>query len=219
VEIRTSHRVSSVDRAFIINTNQASLTAKIVVLATGGRSVPKTGSDGHGYALARSLGHSVTEVFPALVPLIVEEGHWTTALSGTSTDAELSVRSGSGRVLARQRGSTLFTHFGLSGPAPLDISRHWIAARRDDPAASLVANFLPGETFESLERLFLAEQNPRATVSSLLRGRLPDRLLTAATQQPGNPATLSKDHRRRIIRALVEHPIPVLGTAGSTMPR
>ena len=189
--------------------------ARRVILATGGRSVPKTGSDGKGYALVRALGHTVTEVFPALVPLVLEEGHWVTALSGTSVEAELSVRTGSGRITTRHRGSMLFTHFGLSGPVVLDVSRDWIQARREDAEAMLVANLLPGETFESLEATLLSEakRNPRATVPSILRGRLPERLLDAiAGQQP--LGGLTKEDRRAIIRALVELVLPVVRDRG-----
>src|SRR5207244_6065173 len=132
-------------------------TANRIVLAAGGQSVPKTGSDGSGYALARAFGHTVTTTFPALVPLVVERGHWITTLSGTSVDAELSVKSPTGRVLHRQRGSMLFTHFGISGPVVLDISRHWIANYdgRLKPAVTLAANFLPGDTFASLGAAFI----------------------------------------------------------------
>jgi len=192
-------------------TDGSSISAQRVILATGGRSVPKTGSDGHGYEIARALGHTTTELFPALVPLMVEEGHWLTSLSGTSAEVELSVVAG--KVLARQRGSMLFTHFGISGPAALDISRHWIAA----PGAALVANFLPDETFESVERM-LIEDGLRA-----IRGRLPQRLIGAlleeggrlARQAGGTPAPRwTKDERRRIVRALVELPIPVVRDRG-----
>ena len=86
------------------------------------------------------------------MPLVIERAHWIRELSGTSADVELSVRAGSGRVIRRERGSMLLTHFGLSGPVVLDISRHWIAARREGEV-SLAANFMIGETFESLERL------------------------------------------------------------------
>lgn len=199
VEIRTSSRVESIDRGFVINRE---IHARRVILATGGRSVPKTGSDGHGYTLARALGHSVGDVFPALVPLILEEGHWLTSLSGTSLDAELFVKRATGRVLARVRGSLLFTHFGLSGPAALDVSRHWIAARRDDPNATLGASFLPGETFESLDRALQA--NPNA-----VRGRIPARLLEALA-----PKTKTKEERRAFVRGLVEHPLPVVRDRG-----
>ena len=196
VEIRTGVRMTSLD-----------LDARHVILATGGRSVPKTGSDGSGYALARAAGHTVTPVFPALVPLITAEGHWSRAISGTSVEAELAVKSPSGRVLHRERGSMLFTHFGLSGPAVLDVSRHFIAAQ----PASLSASFLPGETFESMEALLLEHDNPRATFGSILRRRLPDRLI-AQLDSGGMAAalhTLSKEERRRLIRNAVDCALPV----------
>ena len=225
-EILAGHRVEAIERGFAVHTNQGTITAECVILSTGGRSVPKTGSDGHGYEIARSLGHTITPLFPALVPLIVEEGHWITRLSGTSTEVELSVVAG--KVIARQRGSMLFTHFGISGPAALDISRHWIAAsewcapparlseaRQRRAPLLLLANFLPGETFESLERAMLdeARRNPRATVASFLRGRLPERLM-ATLAGDNTLAKLTKDERRRVIRALVEHPIPVVRDRG-----
>ena len=196
VEIRTGARVTSLD-----------VDAKHVILATGGRSVPKTGSDGSGYALARAAGHTVAPVFPALVPLITAEGHWSRAISGTSVEAELAVKSPSGRVLHRERGSMLFTHFGISGPAVLDVSRHFIAAQ----PATLSANFLVGETFESVEASLLSHENPHATFASILRRRLPDRLI-AQIDSGGMAAalhTLSKDERRRLIRNVVDCALPV----------
>jgi predicted Rossmann fold flavoprotein len=182
--------------------------AKRVILATGGRSVPRTGSDGHGYDIARSLGHTVTPAFPALVPLIIDEKHWIRALSGTSAEVELSVRGESGRIIRRERGSMLMTHFGVSGPVVLDISRHWIAAR-----GRLFANFLPGETFESLDRRLVAIRNPRATISSVLRGSVPERVLEKLA--PAEPiARLPREVRRNVVRDLVELEIPVTGDRG-----
>ena len=222
VEIRTNARVVSCEfgghhplkaaaAAAALQTTAGEISARRVILATGGRSVPKTGSDGSGYALARSLGHTVGEVFPALVPLVLEDGHWMTKLSGTSLDAELSVRLESGRVLVRHRGSMLFTHFGLSGPVVLDISRHWIASR-----GLLFANFIPDETFESLEATLVHEtrRNPRATVASVLRGRVPERLLNAIGGEPVPLAKIAKEERRRIVRAFVDAPIPVIRDRG-----
>ena len=216
VEMLAGHRVERIERGFVLHTNMGSVPAARVILATGGRSVPKTGSDGHGYDLARSLGHTVTEVFPALVPLVLEEGHPLTALSGTSADVELAVLSASGRVGERVRGSMLCTHFGISGPAALDVSRHWIAVRRKDPQASLAANFLPGESFESLDAALLGEarRNPRATVASIVRGRLAERLIDALAGEPAPLAALTKERRRAIVRALVGLALPVVRDRG-----
>jgi predicted Rossmann fold flavoprotein len=201
VEIRTGSRIEAI----------SDVSARRIILATGGRSVPKTGSDGHGYAMVRAVGHGVTEVFPALVPLVLPADHWMTRISGTSTEAELSVRNATGRVMARHRGSMLFTHFGLSGPVVLDVSRHWIAEK-----GTLVANFLPGESFESLDALLVAEarRNPRATVASVLRGRVPERLMLTLASSPTSIGQLAKDDRRRIVRAFVEHVLPVVRDRG-----
>jgi predicted flavoprotein YhiN len=180
---------------FLINDE---LHVRKVILATGGRSVAKTGSDGSGYALARALGHTVTPVFPALVPLVLPDGHPLTTLSGLSVDVELAVRSPTGKVLHRDRGSMLFTHFGLSGPLVLDVSRHWIASQ---PAA-LTANLLPGETFESLDALLLDSTRG-------VRQRLPARLWDLLA-----PKDSTRDERRRLIRDLLELPLPVTRDRG-----
>ena len=203
-------RVATIHAGFALDTSRGRIEAGKVILATGGRSVPKTGSDGHGYLLARALGHTVSEIFPALVPLVIEEPHWIRELSGTSAEAELAVRSGTGRVLARQRGAMLMTHFGISGPAPLDISRHWIDARRSDGEARLTASFLPAEDFESLEKKLLkaAKRYPHATAASALRGAVPERILDRLTP-PAPIARLSRDERRATIRSLIELGIPV----------
>lgn len=208
VEVRSGYRVTSIERGFVINDE---LRARRVVLSTGGRSVPKTGSDGFGYALAQMLGHSVTETFPALVPLLLDPGHWGLAIRGTSVDAELSVRTTSGRVVRRERGAMLFTHFGISGPVVLDISRHWIESR----PATLTANLLPGETWESIQSMLIAEsrQNPHATISSVLRRRLPDRLV-AQIGSDTPLVRLSKEERSDAIRNLVELPLPVTRDRG-----
>jgi predicted Rossmann fold flavoprotein len=212
VNVLTDQRVTSIDRVtedapFFVN---GSIEARRVILATGGRSVPKTGSDGFGYTLAQRLGHTVTPTFPALVPLVLPHGHWLTGLSGTSVEAELIVKSPTGRVLHRETGSMLFTHFGLSGPVVLDISRHWIASQ----PAVLVANLLPGETFESLQSLLVAHAraNPHATVASFLRRRLPERMAEAiGTTELGR---LTKEERRRVIRNVLELPLPIVHDRG-----
>jgi predicted Rossmann fold flavoprotein len=180
---------------FVIN---GDLRARKVILAAGGRSVAKTGSDGSGYALATALGHTVTQTFPALVPLVLPNEHPLTTLSGLSVDAELAVRSPTGKVLHREWGSMLFTHFGLSGPVVLDISRHWIASQ----PARLTASLLPGERFESLDTALI--DSPRA-----IRQRLPARLWDLLA-----PTDPSREERRRLIRDLLELELPVVRDRG-----
>jgi predicted Rossmann fold flavoprotein len=194
------------------------LEARRVILATGGRSFPRTGSDGHGYALARGLGHSITPLLlPALVPLRLPNDHFLCRLSGVSADAEVSLRSGGGRLLARFRGPVLCTHFGVSGPAVLDASRHFLAARAADPAAGLVLSLRPGESAEAVDAVLLArasESAPRA-----LQGRPPERLARALCEaagvEPGRALhQVPREARRRLARLLTALPLPVVGDRG-----
>ncbi len=196
------------------------LRARAVVLATGGRSVPKTGSDGHGYAIARSLGHSITpRVFPALVPLTLPRGHVLTTLAGVAVPATLEVRSGPGKRLARFTDATLCTHFGLSGPSVLDVSRYWLDARAGDPGATLVVNWLPGETIESVDAWLrdLGRTSPGRRLHRHLPERLARALCAEAGIDPSAPGhTLPRVRRRALATMLVAMPLPVTGDRGFT---
>jgi predicted Rossmann fold flavoprotein len=104
--------------------DQAPIEAGAVIVATGGLSVPATGSDGFGLAFARRIGHAVRETYPALTPLVADppvHRH----LSGLSLDVRIEARVGGKRV--RSEGGFLFTHRGYSGPTVLDLSH--LAAR------------------------------------------------------------------------------------------
>ncbi len=157
VRIKNPWRVKSVKRrsdGFEITPSDERndpLHAGLLVLATGGMALPRTGSDGAGYAFARSLGHRVTErVFPALVPLVVADAEtWIRELSGISTRATIEVRSGTGKRLASFTNEILCTHFGLSGPGVLDVSRWYLDAKMDDAGSVLVINWLGEDGFES----------------------------------------------------------------------
>ncbi|MFZ9692109.1 MAG: NAD(P)/FAD-dependent oxidoreductase [Phycisphaerales bacterium] len=203
---------------FRLATAAGEFLARRVVLATGGLSFPKTGSDGAGYAFAKACDHTLTPlVTPSLVPLLLAEGHWIRDLSGIAHDAELVLRSGTGKMLARVRGSLLCTHFGLSGPCALDASRSWIHAHRADSGTSLEVNWFPGETIDSIDRLLL-ETGSRG-VLAWLRDRLPDRLAKALLDAAGCDASTKvhqwpKDRRRALATLLAATPLPIVGDRG-----
>ena len=210
--------LEAADGGFLLRGGSASLAARRVILATGGRSYPRTGSDGHGYALARGLGHSITPLLlPALVPLRLPADHFLCRLSGVAAEAEVSLRSGGGRRLARFRGPVLCTHFGVSGPAILDASRHFLHARAADPGATLALSFRPGEGPEDVDAALVArasEGAPRA-----LQGRPPERLARALCEQagldPGRPLhQVPREARRRLVRSLTALPLPIVGDRG-----
>ena len=218
-------RVASVRREtdfFVVEREgePTTLRARRLILATGGKALPKTGSDGLGYALARSLGHTVTrDMFPALVPLTLPKNHWLTSLSGITLPTTLELRSSTNKRLTAFTDSTLLTHFGLSGPSVLDISRHFSAARHADPGAHLVLNWLPDEAIESLDTKLLALA--RASAGRFLCDRLPERVARALCEHAGidfsAPAhTLTRERRRALATLACETPLPVTGDRGFT---
>jgi predicted Rossmann fold flavoprotein len=226
VELRAGHRIaaiSRVDDGFAIDTSQGPLSARAVVLATGGLSLPKTGSDGAGYALAQRLGHTLVPTTPALVPLLVDATaprQFHARVSGVSQPVHLIVRAGETSI-ARIDGPLLWTHFGISGPAALDASRHWLRAALEGNAPSLAADLAPGERFETLEArwLDLARQQPRASIARALATLMPasvaDVLSSAQAIDPGTTlATVTRDTRRALLHAIAAWPIAVTGSRG-----
>jgi hypothetical protein len=213
------------------------LRAHRIILATGGRALPASGSDGHGYTLAAQLGHGLVPTWPALVPLTLDKGQPVgrilTALSGTACLGELRVESSAGKILAREGDwrdtsgeaayarQILLTHFGLSGPGPMDISRHWRAHAHD--GARLRLALLPGG-FEAAQQLLLqaAHDRPKAMLRTVLEAWLPTRLAAAwpelvglaqgADRQP--MAQLGRDTRRQLAHALTALDLPVNGDRG-----
>jgi predicted Rossmann fold flavoprotein len=223
VAIHHPYRVTAITRqptGFTVTGPWGSVETGRVVLATGGKSLPKSGSDGFGYGLAQALGHTITpRLLPALVPLTLPKEHVICSLSGLTIDATLTVRAGNGKALATFTGSTLCTHFGLSGPAVLDISRYWLNTQLDDPQATLVINWWPGETPQSFDAQLLALG--KGAPITLLRRHLPDRLsrvlCEAAGVDPSAPGhSLTRDQRKALVRAVVEWPLPITGNRGFT---
>lgn len=183
--------------------------ARRVVLATGGLSVPKTGSDGFGLTLARALGHRITPTFPALVPLVVVDGPWR-RLAGISLVATVTARRGD-KSIERRTGDLLFTHRGFSGPLALDMSRHVTAPDADE--VHLFARFGTVAWDELLAHA------PRGEVGALVRQHLPRRLAELLMRSTGvDPATrlseFRRDDRKRLLRALTDCPLPIEGDEG-----
>jgi len=195
------------------------LRARSVVLATGGLSLPKTGSDGHGYQLAQKLGHSLIPTTPGLAPLILY-GCFHTELSGVSHDVQITIAVRDEKPI-RLRGAMLWTHFGVSGPVALDASRHWERARLEGRDVRVTASFLPDCDFAAADRrlLELGAAHPKRqlhnALSALIPARVADALLTRLEIAHGIPMThLPKDLRLRLVHALIEFPLPVRGTRG-----
>jgi len=219
VVIRPDHRVvditGSPDTGFVIRHRQGTLHAKKVILATGGRSLPKSGSDGSGYELARRLGHQVTATVPALVPLVLDDRMFHKTLSGLSQEVELTTVV-NGKTVDQRTGSLLWTHFGISGPVVMDASRFWTRTKERGETAHVYGNFLPGLTAEQVRDWFLkqAQEHPRRSLVKTLALRLPDRfaeaILSSADCDTHTPSgQLQKTKREHLIAKLTKFPFPI----------
>ena len=183
-----------------------------MVIATGGLSVPNTGSDGGGLSLVERLGHTMHPTYPALTPLTSRVVRWTD-LSGVSLDARLVSPPETPRYNRRQ--GLLFTHRGFSGPAVLNISHVFTRPREGAPPAILAE--WGGPTRAGWEREFNA--GGRVQLGTVLRRQLPERLVLALLAEAGVPsdrvlAQLRRDEREAALDALTALPLPVSGDEG-----
>ena len=221
VEIQLNHRVDDIERAtdhghgFVIHHSQGILHTRTVILATGGRSIPKSGSDGFGYCLARRLGHHVTATVPALVPLVLEGTMFHKTLSGLSHEVKLTTIV-KGRHVDSRTGSLLWTHFGISGPVVMDASRFWCLAQEQGEDVAVYANFLPDQTQEQARQWFMnqAANTPRRslvrTFGQLVPERFAEMLCLHVECDPQKAiAQLPRKDRDRLIEALTALRFPV----------
>lgn len=217
------------------------LHARRVVIATGGLSVPETGSRGFGYDVAQSVGHDLVPRVPALAALA---GDTPESLAGVTLPAILRVEDADGRVLASAAGSTLFTHRGVSGPAALDVSGAVETCVRDgapfrvradlwslaDPRGAFAAYLdepkLPGACLADPPRAaersavdsLLVEEARRhggRALGAVLVRRLPRRLIeTLVPEADTRLSELSKTARRRVADTLTGYDLNVSASEG-----
>jgi hypothetical protein len=215
-EIRAGSPVREIETSgdsFSIRLDDDTLTARAVVLATGGRSVLPSGADGRGFEWAAALGHIVRPTYPALAPLVGNASAHH-ALSGVSLRARVTARSGDD--VAVSEGGFLFTHRGWSGPAVLDVSHVVERALLSGKKPDVRAAFLPGTVWE--ERLKAGAASGGFLSSFLSRSSLPDRLVQLVLATSGAEDVplyrLTRDARRHVVEALTAFPIPATGTEG-----
>ena len=204
---------------FEVILTDSSIRSRRVILAVGGQSFPGCGTTGDGYAMARRLGHRVTDVRPALVPLRVEP-EWVASLRGLSLpDVIASVHGPSGETLQQRREAILFAHFGLSGPAILDVSRAVARYEGTDPL-TLRLDLFPSTSREVLDqKLQSACRQGRIGVASILSQDLPHRLAECLMDAAGVPRgrigpDLSRAERNRLLSALKSLTLPIQSTLG-----
>jgi len=199
-----------------VETSRGGIDARAVVLATGGLSVPSTGSDGVGLRLAAALGHAVHETYPALTPLVADPAVHA-PLAGVSLPVRVRARWRGRSVEAS--GGFLFTHRGYSGPSVLDVSHVAVRSRLrgdDPPAAAVLRVAWTSMDAGAWQRELSASAAPVATtVARHLPQRLAERLLEEAGI-PGDrrAAELRRGERVALLDALTAFVLPWTGDEG-----
>ena len=192
----------------------APLVVDAVIVATGGLSVPSTGSDGKGLAMLEALGHTIHPTYAALTPVVAGPSPFG-ALAGVSLRVTITARDGN--RTAGSSGGFLFTHRGYSGPSVLDVSHVAVRSRQTgDAGAKLTVRWtaLGGAEWERA----LRPEGTR-TVAGVLRRELPERLAEALAAAAGVPpsrplAQLRREERARLIGILVRGELPWTGDEG-----
>lgn len=195
------------------------LRADAVVLALGGMSYPTTGSDGSGYRLAESVGHTRKPCAPALVPFVCRE-QWCRELQGLSLrNVGFSLISGK-KVVYQEQGELLFTHFGISGPLVLSASSYY-ARCKDRQQTFVRLDLKPALDTEQLDKRILRdfEQNCNKQLSNVLGGLFPAKLIPVMANLAELPLQkkvhdITKAERERLLTHTKALTMQVTGTRG-----
>ncbi len=217
VQLRTDTRVTGIQvdkgRVVGVQTEKGTLTAKAIVIATGGASYPETGSAGDGYPLAAALGHTIIKLRPALVPLVVHEVQQAKSMQGVSLrnvrltayqcpadeiNPSLTPTSDWGRAISGKQpplpviesriGEMMITHFGIGGPITLLMSLAIVDALEHSPV-SIAIDLKPGLDEKQLRQRLQRDldQYPKRSYKNILNGLLPRKLVDPIVEMTAIP--------------------------------
>ncbi len=195
-------------------TNKEKILANNVIIATGGKSVPQTGSTGDGYIWAKKGGHQITDLYPTEVPLIsnadfIKEKR----LQGLSLrDINLSVLNEKEKVLITHRWDVIFTHFGISGPAALRCSQFVVKElKKGRKEVELSIDLFPENSKEEIEQkiIGLLKVDQKKSIKNVLKNQIPERLLLCFLERleiktETTFANLKKEKIRDLVRLMKE---------------
>ncbi len=224
VTVRKSAEVSSIlvknGQVTGVVCNGATLACNHVILATGGKSYPRTGSTGDGYGLAKSLGHTIIPLRPALVPLVSPDPH-VHRMAGLELRNVLVRVSIDGKRKLQEFGELAFTGFGLTGPVILTLSGNIVDALDRNQKVILSLDLKPALDDKKLDNRLIRDLTSRAgePIDSILRGLLPQQVvgiclescaLPVAVDTRNFPATM----RKRLVQWLKDYRITINGYRG-----
>ena len=178
-----------------------------VIIATGGKSYPLTGSDGSGYALATRLGHSVTELIPSLIPIESPDSACREMQGLSLKNVAIAVKDSAGKTLYEDFGEMMFTHFGITGPMILSASAHLRGLDISD--LTLYIDLKPALDEKTLDQRLLSDFSARSNkdLINALDGLLPSKMIVPFINKTGIPErtkvnAITKEQRRKILDTL-----------------
>lgn len=220
VKIFLSEKIETIkplEDGFIASSKDMEFFLEKVILTSGGKSYPTTGSDGSGYSLAKSLKHSIITPFPALTPVLLDEPGLT-KLSGVTIPARLTIFLNRKKHI-EEVNSLLLTHFGISGPAPLNISREIERLKNED--VKLLINFIPDYTYDSLSDILKDEMKRRSDkkVIGFFKKIIPSSLCECLFDIAGIAAdkkfySLSNEEIKKLSKAFTSYELSFKGVRG-----
>lgn len=208
-----------------IKTEKETIKADKVILATGGKSYPTTGSTGDGYEFVKKLGHTITEIKPSLVPLESYDKEFCKALQGLSLkNVEINlVDEEKGKTIYNDFGEMLFTHFGVSGPTILSGSAHLVRYKNieqllKDKKITLTIDFKPALGEEKLDNRILRdfEELKNKQFKNSLDKLLPKKLIPVIIEKTGISENkqvneITKEERKKLVKELKNFKIYIKG--------
>ena len=216
--------ISKNDQSFIVKTQDGEFESKTVIIATGGTSVPQTGSTGDGYRFAKNLGHTITELFPTEVPITSSESFIKNkTLKGLSLKkVELSVLKKNGKKRISHQMDMIFTHFGVSGPAALRCSQFVYKEQKNQKKQDiqLQLDVFPEISLQDLENKIkkILSEEPDKYIKNALRGLIEERYLLFMLEQANiNENTTFHHLSNQQLTHLAEHFKQFIFTVNGTL--
>lgn len=216
--------ISKNDQSFIVKTQDDEFESKTVIIATGGTSVPQTGSTGDGYRFAKNLGHTITELFPTEVPITSSESFIKNkTLKGLSLkNVELSVLKKNGKKRISHQMDMIFTHFGVSGPAALRCSQFVYKEQKNQKKQDiqLQLDVFPEISLQDLENKIkkILSEEPDKYIKNALRGLIEERYLLFMLEQANiNENTTFHHLSNQQLTHLAEHFKQFIFTVNGTL--
>lgn len=192
-------------RKHTVITRNGEISCSRVIICTGGKSYPQTGSTGDGYRLAKGLGHTITQLVPSIVPIKVKE-KWVKDLMGLTLKNCTLTSYLDGKKMDHRFGEMLFTHFGISGPIVMDMSNH-IIEMMEQGDVTVKVDMKPALQEDTLDRRLQRDLDAHKgrSIHNALRDLLPSSMIPVILAVIGIPPAKKADHLLKSERKSIVH--------------